>query len=715
MSMSSDRTIRGDGSTGVTRGSSYSFRTHGRASGRESRGPAKYLLLPEVTGVQIVRPKWKHGDSPVTIRPLPAPDPERPGRVLPGRYSTAAGDFTDWLRSYPGVAYAAAPNGDHDPDCTPLTCILYDRSLVGNDYQHDLNPYVLLQAQLYLGKKDNTWPNASWYYLLENGRMKREEELLFMRALCYRDGDKQNVRRGMPPMGADPDSGIPLFYCGTMPMRALIKLLDEQTEDYTGDPMKFSKSMKYGDPTSLKAGRFFTFISPKANEGAAAANDDDDTAGVSWNTKPTQRVDAKASTGGGGGGMSYQPIITKGLPDATGKESARYSPEIPEEQRAGIMARIQPFNRLLRVPEHEELCAWIARAFPHHGDAVKWAWRDHPEYYTKEVRKIFVKAKSLAVPADVERGDDMNAELEEWADSALSGSASRKNKTIRGTADMAKKQGRAVVDEDLDDDDLLDAADVEEEDDEDAAPPKKKSGKKPGKKAPPVEEDDDDDYDEDDDGVEDDDAEDDDEDDYEDDDGEDDDDDAEDDDGEDEDDDDAEVDEDDDYEEGGEEEPAPRKPVKKPGKKPPVEEDDEEDEEEEEDDEEEEPAPKKPSKKPGKKPVKKPGKKAPPVEEDDEEDEEEEAPAPKKPGKKLGQTPVKKPGKKAPPVEEDDDDEDEEEAPAPKKPSKKLGKKGPPAHEAAKLPKANPAVAAANARSAQRKPAPAKKRKPGKK
>jgi hypothetical protein len=73
-----------------------------------------------------------------------------------------------------------------------------------------------------------------------------------------------------------------------------------------------------------------------------------------------------------------------------------------------IMHRWKPWDQIIRLPSHEELCVWIAKALSDKRNLLEFAWGDSP-YLTQDVLAILAKRRVIPTGASsIDDGVDMN-------------------------------------------------------------------------------------------------------------------------------------------------------------------------------------------------------------------------------------------------------------------------------------------------------------------
>jgi len=439
------------------RRSGYSFADHGNSGGSL---PGDDKTIKPSAKVRLVRPVFKAQDS-LIFRPLWCLDDDEQ-TIMPYRYDLDPGTFTDWIRSYPAVKYVGM--GDEN-----YTFLLYDKT--DPTYERRSNPYVVLYKAVYNAvERDFTAPDMSWSRLIK-GRQKAlspPTDLFFMQGLIFKHGNDLYVGQGKAPLGIGPNDDPQIIQLTRSAGQALTTLLNEIDPEYAGSPKNFEKAMRYGDVIHPKFGRFIR-IFPKGDEAVGAQLDGMDNweAGGGGGDSPRRRGGGSGTTGGGGFQGGFDVAIDQTL--VVGGQKTKISPQISPAAVKNLRSKIVWWDEILHFPSHEEQCLMLAKALKGARSVLEFAWQDHPEFFTSDVKSVLANAKQVligaAVPGEQDRGLE---EAEEWADAALSGGGKRRKKggSVPVAEDDEDEDYGYDYGEDEDEEELEDEGTEEEGDDE---------------------------------------------------------------------------------------------------------------------------------------------------------------------------------------------------------------------------------------------------------
>lgn len=384
----------------------YDNSVHGRS---ESSVPADDRTLnTSLCGLNLFRPKMKEG--PLVFRPWPALDYEDPaGKLTPGRLSTKALHQSHWIIRVPVAKYVGLP----DRDCTKSTFLLYQ--------PHDregrqANPYRVLYASASAAHDSGTFgPGRSWkstWNKLLKGRegmgaaLSQPTAAWFVQGEVYLNGEKDYVANGPVPFGGGPSDDLAVIQLPASAGKGMMSLLDQTLDDYTGDDEEDpSVAFKYGDAVgrydakkgTCGPGLFFRIFHPKKYRSAKTD--------TSWNGRADN---------------DFQGYEAQVLRKYKSEDDEVYDPTLSGARLQAVFDRWQFWlpdedgkNGLLYFPPAEEQARWVARGFWREPKLLEYAWSDHPEFMTDEVRAVLSRRANVVMPGrDDDEDEDGDGEEE---------------------------------------------------------------------------------------------------------------------------------------------------------------------------------------------------------------------------------------------------------------------------------------------------------------
>jgi len=337
-------------------------------------------LLKAGTGAAIWRPSW---GGLTTVRILPQPSPDNPAVWDPYRLSMDTNGFGDWVRRYPAVRNMGTP---------PVSFISHDPADPSVDPQ--TSPAWLLFRAIDRAVAQGQ-DQQGWAMLLRGGQnrgpaLPKPKEVYLLQ--CVLMEHKSKIMN--PPKGSADDDPTIILELGPSAGQTLLALCNEPNPQWTGDPMDWNGSMKYGDLVDLHTGRFVTFFKLGENplelrrRGAGApppAGGPQRTLGDTFG--------ARRSAGGGDGQESDE--IGFGVLIENDYSGIAPAFQAVEDK---VRRKVKVWDDILRFPTYEEQAHLLADKFP--TDVIFYAWRDAPpEWIPEQVRRRHVGAVSGAVPS----------------------------------------------------------------------------------------------------------------------------------------------------------------------------------------------------------------------------------------------------------------------------------------------------------------------------
>lgn len=392
--------------------------------------------------VSIYRPSQTKGVF--VVRPLPARD-DTPGTFLDYRYSTDDFDMSDWIRCCTTANYVGVDKRE--------TFVLFDPR--DGSYDINSNPYQILQSKLFAGKKsgdsrlDLSDLNKRLESKMDNPLSRPARSAFFFAGVYQANTKNVFVGPGKLAKGLGPEDQSTMVHISGTAVDNLFKILNERTEAYKNvvseDPAVIAKAMVAGDPVRLKHGRFLVFCDP--DEELALLPE-----GVQQRPAPPRLANAQA-----------KPYHVEVLKEIRLRGNRKASLEGHESL---VWQRALPFDSVLHFPSHDEICFIVAQLFQSKRDWLEYAWADHPDFFTSEVKGVLYgrtsstsgagggmsKVGGIAPPMDDE--EDVLDEEDELAD----GEEELDEDEDLVAAATAANHGD---DEDEDEDDLDDDDDVD--------------------------------------------------------------------------------------------------------------------------------------------------------------------------------------------------------------------------------------------------------------
>ena len=342
------------------------------AAGDRNSERGNFVLKPGAA--QYWRPSFQQG-AVTTLRILPTPSPENPSVLEPYRTAQKTNHFGDWVRYYP-----AARNFGVGNDKT--TFII--STPTGEAAELAMSPaHVLYNAvdRAVSAKQDRGWGGFLKGAAGRSADLPKPEGIYLTQVAVLATGQKMF----QPWKGSGGNERAIVFEWTSGLGKSILESLNKPKDGYNGDPGNYEESMDAGDPVSLNHGRFLT-IFRKADGNPR--------------TRAMQMQAGPVSAFGGPAG---------GLPDSSpqGRDAIGYDfiwepsfmGTVPPQltgMDAYVLQRTQLWDDIVHLPTFEEQAALLAPRFP--GDMLMYAWRDHPEWITEDIRRRAAAATSVQMP-----------------------------------------------------------------------------------------------------------------------------------------------------------------------------------------------------------------------------------------------------------------------------------------------------------------------------
>lgn len=334
--------------------------------------------------VMVFRPKW-NGGYPLTARIWPNFNPSNPAEFDPLRLSGDVSDFSDFLRRPAAVTYAGLDR--------KISFNLYDPRDKEYDY-YGTNPYQIFVDAItqackagaaYIGQKNVL--HAEWFHFVDKDHERfcipKATRLTFLQGFIYANGDDVFVQGGKPPRGADPRDRLTIIQLNKGAGESFEALLNLETEGYQGDSDDLDSRFQYNRFLNIEDGLFVSFFNPKKHKIGEITGEVVPEATV----VEEEEEEAPASDGKQGGFVGWGVAMHERFFYTSERKryakKADLTPYLDE-----LLNRVAWWDDILHFPEHDELCLWIVSAFRTRPDLIRYAWQDHAEFFTDEVKGV---------------------------------------------------------------------------------------------------------------------------------------------------------------------------------------------------------------------------------------------------------------------------------------------------------------------------------------
>ena len=401
----------------------YDNEAHGR---RESNVPSDdRTLRTDLCRVNLVRPKYKEG--PLIIRPWPALSYEQPDTPVPGRKSTRAHSQSHWIVRAPAVRYIGLE------DCEKFTFLLY-APWEAQDQRNNNPVNILYRAaraayragQFGPGRKwDSTWNRFMVGDDQGGAQLSAPTALWFMQASVFINGDKDYSRGGrLQPLGWDSADELVVVQLPAGAGDRLLTVLDTPASDAGEIPPETDKEpwkfFKFGDPVgvfdkatgTINGGLIIGFFNPrKVRMLPPRKPGEPPCVDLAGNRRPL------TTTSWNGEMPKFAGYEVALMRKFAGSDGTVFSADLTAQQVQRVRDTWQFWwddpesgdRGLLYIPSVEEQMVLLARAFRTAPKLLEFAFADHPEYMTQDVRGILAQRRSVVVPEADEADDDGGA------------------------------------------------------------------------------------------------------------------------------------------------------------------------------------------------------------------------------------------------------------------------------------------------------------------
>ena len=435
---------------------------YNETSSPAGRMPSDDRTIKRSVQVELLRPAW-NGTLPTTVRPFPMFCAEDPTRFDPTRLSTDAYDLSDWIRSMPAAKYIGVDQ--------KFTFLLWDPVDVTNGlYDPNVNPYVVLyrairdavdEGEAILGRRRL---NISKWAPLVSDRSKKKAfssvtKLMYVQGLVYQHREDIYVKDGQPPKGAR-EGDLPQIVQGSKTANdEIANMMNETVDGYNGSTDDHEAYYQYGEPIDFEHGKFLTLYNPEKHTVDMDLGPDD--GGDPEEEVAEEEASQQSSRQFKGWKARFDDeflYINKSRRRKCGADITKYAD--------AINRNLMWWDDILYVPPTEEICLWLASAFRSLPTMLEYAWADHPEFFTNEVRGVLA-TRTVGAGAEVPSDDDDedNDEIEDELDE-------EEEEEVKPAPNARQSAALPAVEEDLanfDENELDELDSYDDEDDEEVS------------------------------------------------------------------------------------------------------------------------------------------------------------------------------------------------------------------------------------------------------
>jgi hypothetical protein len=385
-------------------GREFDFSKHSRPKSRAPKDDK--TIRADAPQIELVRPAWT-GSTGTTVRPLPCFDIhiEDQDVFAHSRKEPKEWFFNDWIRGYRCVKYVGI-----DQKLTFAICDPRD-----TEYDMNTNPYMVLyraimdatkQGEAYIGQKRVI--DEKWFPLTNRDSPKcafnSPTDLYFMQGLIYQHNGEVTISGGKPRGAKDKD--LPqIIQMSKTAGEDLMEALNEFREDGQGDGFD---AFKIPDITSLTDGWYVTIYNPDKHPTPGQSSASAPQEGQTVQEEEYSEESASDKKGrnrefkGWKAHCSDEFLYTK---DGSTYRAKRDLSPLEDKIRENVLW----FDNVLRVPTMEETAAFCATAYRSMPVLLDFAWQDHPEFFTDEVKGILrarTSGEGVEVPSIGDEDED---------------------------------------------------------------------------------------------------------------------------------------------------------------------------------------------------------------------------------------------------------------------------------------------------------------------
>lgn len=353
-------------------------------------------------GIHLVRPAF-NAPKPMVIRILPCKNYDDQSKFDSTRFSSDAGDFSEWAVSIPAAKYIGMDQ--------KFSFLLYDP--LQEDYDARENPYFIFwnairsavrAGEARLGR--NNVMTSSWIaYMPQGGKqcIDKPKSQTFYQALVYQNYDDIYIKGGGRPIGAREDNMPCVVQISSHAHEQLLNLLGEEDSTYAGDPDDWRARYKYGDIVDFDGGKFVAFYNPKCQSIAELSGQSASTS-ILMDDSDVPDTDGDSSEVRG-----YAVAIVDKFHYANGGRVFAKSAVLDDQRNDWfdtIPTRIKDWDDILFFPTHDEICKYMATAYRSEPNLLKYAWRLNREFFTDEVNGILNNRVTVGMSAAAQAEND---------------------------------------------------------------------------------------------------------------------------------------------------------------------------------------------------------------------------------------------------------------------------------------------------------------------
>lgn len=431
--------------------------------------PDDYTVKEDLCNVEVIRPRYKEG--PLYFGVFPQLDPKDPeNRLRPGRVKAAALAQTKWIHK----EYCAPYIGKDEK----VTYIMPHRTRQKKEFFKD--PYWVFYKACKdaeeAGKfgKGMAW-SGTWNQLMKGSKTKGGAAIVhpkpkfYMQGYVFQNGDRNYMddEDRELPYGLQADDPLVVIEINENAGLQLMKLLDTPNKGFDGevdesDPDSLWEAFAYHaigridyEEKTISGGKILLVFNPGVTKISEK---------TSWDgQKPKNKAP-----------WNYEAAVR----NVFKVDDHKYTATLKGDQFDEVFNKVQFWRDataedgtvqpgLLRYLSTEEKCLLIAKAFASVPKLVKFAWADHDEFLTDDVKGVLNSRASAVNPGTAGEDEDEDDDDQDDDDQDDDEEATPKKKAKKDVVIADKKKPKKAdddEDEDTDDDDDDDDADDDDDD-----------------------------------------------------------------------------------------------------------------------------------------------------------------------------------------------------------------------------------------------------------
>lgn len=378
----------------------YDSQVHG---GRSSLIPDDDCSInTKVAAVRLIRPNWHKG--PLIFRVMPCLSYEEVSELVQGRSGREPSQYEHFFVRCDMASYVGINNAK------PRSWILYPP--YADEETKNNNPYRVFYNAIKRAYDNGEFGNGcawdgKWNKLMkgkkdEGAEIERWKAQYFAFAAVYANGDKTYVDAEHPaPLGLGAKDELCIVQMRGTAGEGMRDLFNQEKEEYDDAKAEkdFSEPFYWGDPTGIPnpktggvdGGLFVKIFNPKISKITTDLKVRKYMASA-WDgkIKINQGYEAAIYNKLPLNGQWYYPSLTKAEAELH-RSKLRFwfdSDSGPKHLQKG----------LLRIEPNEVQALWVAQAFKDVPQLVSWAFSEHDEYMTEDVKGVLRSRVSAVVP-----------------------------------------------------------------------------------------------------------------------------------------------------------------------------------------------------------------------------------------------------------------------------------------------------------------------------